>query len=471
MLCTSPDLALYGCWHGDIIVCAVAAFNAWFDYVVEQTERSNKLRKYVARLRLSETYSSFMMWKNQILQAKSLRRMVKKMLSHTLSAALNKWSVSVKSSKKARAEEEVQLLQNALAAHQEHIVGRLRATVAGRGVNACFITWRDDAKKGARNKKLVNKLLNKWLMGALASSFTVWKADVAIEKRARQLLQRATARMSMKAVGAAWQCWAEQHRILKISRRVMRKFYQRQLSRAFITWLDRVRSNQRARTETRLKLATAEANAKQMAMHTETEKHAEVQDRIASMLCRLRASKELRLRFKLAFKLWQVCWLAGRNAHLQQRAREVKMETQNEASHSTGRLLRQIANLEAELSGAKKSLADATNALHRKGAEEQSLRAQAKNAQSSAHQSAEAMEAARALEAERVRQLEDELAAQKRATQEAKNAAEAQKVALERAVVVHKEELRVTQEEVEECSLCHSHHFSPKAITCLDALR
>ena len=118
-----------------------------------------------------------------------------------------------------------------------------------------------------------------------------------------------------------------------------------------------------------------------------------------------------------------------------------------------------LFDLEAELAGVKKSLADATNALHRKGAEEQSLRAQAKNAQSSANQSVEAMEAARGLEAERVRQLEDELAAQKRATQAAENAAAAQKVALERAVVVHKEELRVTQEETEQCTLCPSTVF------------
>jgi hypothetical protein len=69
------------------------------------------------------------------------------------------------------------------------------------------------------------------------------------------------------------------------------------------------------------------------------------------------------------------------------------------------------------------------------------------------------MEAARELDAERVRQLEDELTAQKRATQAANNAAEAQKVALERAIVVHKEELRVMQDETEQCALCPSTAF------------
>ena len=51
---------------------------------------------------------------------------------------------------------------------------------------------------------------------------------------------------------------------------------------------------------------------------------------------------------------------------------------------------------------------------------------------------------------EQVRQLEEELASQKRATQAANNAAEAQKVALERANVVHTEELHMMQEETEQ---------------------
>ena len=51
---------------------------------------------------------------------------------------------------------------------------------------------------------------------------------------------------------------------------------------------------------------------------------------------------------------------------------------------------------------------------------------------------------------EQVRQLEEELASQKRATQAANNADEAQKVALERANVVHTEELHMMQEETEQ---------------------
>jgi hypothetical protein len=251
----------------------------------------------------------------------------------------------------------------------------------------------------------------------------------------------------MRAVGAAWRQWAEHHRVLKIGKKVMGQLIRRQLGRIFKAWWNFVRSDRRARTEARLKLATVEVNAKQMALHTQIQKHAALQDRIASMLCRLRTGKELRLRFQLSFKHWQLHWLVGRNAHLQQRERDVMTEMQTESS---GRLQRHIANLEAELSGVKKSLADATSALHRKGAEEQRLRVQAKSAQSSAHQSMEAMEAARDLEAERVRQLEEELASQKRATQAAKNAAEAQKVALERANVVHTEELHMMQEETEQ---------------------
>ena len=381
-----------------VVYFAVAVLNAWRYYVVEQKGRTRKLRKFLARLTNQETFNAFMVWRHKVLQRNSLMRMIKVMMNRKLSAALNKWSVSVKSRRKARAEAEVQLLQHTLAAHQQ-------------------------------------------------------EADAAKEARRQALLERATVRLSIRAVGAAWRKWAEHHRVLKLGKKVMGQLIRRQLGRTFKAWWNDVRADRRARTEARLKLATVEVNAKQMALHTQMEKHTVVQDRIASMLCRLRTRKELRLRFQLAFKHWQLHWLVGRNAQLQQRERDVRTEMQNETS---GRLQRQIANLEAELSQVKKSLADATNALHRKGAEEQTLRAQAKSAQSSAHQSMEAMQVARDLEAERVRQLEEELASQKRATQAAKNAAEAQKVALERANVVHKEELYMMQEETEQCPLSHS---------------
>lgn len=210
-----------------------------------------------------------------------------------------------------------------------------------------------------------------------------------------------------------------------------------------------------------------------------------LQDRIASMLMRHRASNELMLRFRISFKQWQLQWLSGRVspqaihphnyltsqaiptiaylprmllrgwlrvqlAALKEEKRHVVVKTQEDASHSTGRHLRQISNLEGELVGVKKSLQEATNALHRKSADEQSLRAQARHAASNANQSVDAMKAQRDLEGDRLQQLQDELQAQQRETQSAKNAAEAQRLALDRAALVHKEELRAMQEEIDQ---------------------
>lgn len=435
-----------------VLTVPVAVFNSWFDHTIDQKERRHKVLRFLQHSELIEITNAFALWRQKLSRARSLRWLVKRKINSTLVAALNRWSVSVRSARRAQAAQEVRSLHATLEAYQQNMVGKMQAVGEGHSVRTCFFAWRDDAKREARNHRLLNVLLKKWLRGAAASSFVMWKEDAARQARTRTLLQRATARIRMVEIAAAWRRWGEQHRVLKLGKKVIRRMIRRRLDRIFREWWNHVRSNRRARTEARLKLAAAEVNAKQMAMHKGLEKHAEVQDRIASMFCRLRAAKELRLRCLLMFKYWQLQWLAGCNAHLQKRERDLVKETQDQASHSTDRLRRQIANLEDELSGVKKSLAEATNALHRKGTEEQTLRAQAKNAQSSAHQSVEAMEAARDLEAERARQLQDQLASQERATLAAKNAAEAQRVALNRASVVHKEELRVMQDEIEECA-------------------
>ena len=126
--------------------------------------------------------------------------------------------------------------------------------------------------------------------------------------------------MMMAAVAHVWATWHDQFRIAKTGRKIMRRMINRVLAKVFDSWAKAVRADKSARVDARLKLAQVELNAKQMAMHTEAVKHSEIQDRIASMLMRHRASSELMLRFRISFKQWQLQWLSGRLAAVSSQA-------------------------------------------------------------------------------------------------------------------------------------------------------
>ena len=136
--------------------------------------------------------------------------------------------------------EELDGLQKEREKLTQKLISKVVSTMVGQSLSYCFQTWKTDARKSIRERRVLKRFVDQWQGRRVTIMFESWRQYTKKNVHSRRLVRRFISKWKMLEVAGCFASWNDVIRQKKVNRIIIQRMVDRMRSssraRCFTTW-------------------------------------------------------------------------------------------------------------------------------------------------------------------------------------------------------------------------------------------